>query len=194
MKKCMSMILCSLCVVSSCYAASIGPVLSGNIGSASEHSELAGAVRNTHDYQPTRESIGLAVNSSVDVDSIFSNHFEILYTMLQAEEGKNKYKLRGVTTINDFCFGIVRKQDYRIWIGPELVIEHLSGPRTRDGESDYAYHTSFGIGGAVGLNVNSTIGVVFFKGSYDISGALMANNRTWGEKYGGVTVGIAFPM
>lgn len=188
------MVLCSLCAVSSSYALSIGPVISGKIGTASEQKEWGGVTSNKHDYEPTRESIGLAVNSSVDTDSIFSNHLEVLYTMLQAKEGMNKYRLRGITTINDFCFGIVRKPDFRIWIGPELVVEHLSGPRTRDGESDYAYHTSIGIGGAVGLNINTSFGVLFFKGNYDVSGALMANNRTWSEKYGGLTVGLVFPM
>lgn len=187
-------IICSLYAVSPCHAASVGLAVSGNIGSADEHREWNGNVSNSHDYDETRESIGLAANSTNARESIFSNHFELLYTMMQAKEGPNKYKLRGITAVNDFCFGIVRKQDFRIWIGPELVVEHLSGPRTRDGESDYAYHTNFGIGGAAGLNIDTSNGIFFIKGNYNISGALMANGRTWGEKYGGVTVGFLFPL
>jgi hypothetical protein len=88
-----------LCVVSTSHAASIGLAVSGNIGSAGETKQYDVNDSNKHNYDITRESVGISVISANVKEAIFSNHFELLYTMLQAEEGPNRYNLRGLTAV-----------------------------------------------------------------------------------------------
>lgn len=189
-------LLTCLISVSPCYSAQFGVAVSGNLGSGEEtrESSITHDVISRKSYDIKRESIGFVADSYSGMDSAFSMHAELFYTRMQAKDGQNKYNLQGVTTVTDFNYGIIRQRNYRILLGPELVIEYLTGPRTRDGVDDYAYRPNFGIGAAVRADFDTGHGIVFVKGNYDLSGALMMSNWAWKEKYGGLTIGYLFPL
>jgi hypothetical protein len=136
-----------LVCLGSSNAQAIGLGLYGSYGAGSETWE---GVDTKHSFNKdtTRTGVGFVLATAVAKDSLFNYQLNLGYH--QYEFKPDGFKLTGYSMAHDFGFGVVRTQDVKLWLGPELKIDYGSGSQS---SIDY-YNVEFGIGPALGVNLH----------------------------------------
>ena len=141
-----------------------GSAIADGIGGYVEYSGYSGSVSAgvSNDVSGERIGIGLAYDSNPDGDGIFNNRFDIGYVHTWASDTVNAdsyrsvevdYELNGLSLNNAFGFGVVRRENFRLWIGPAIG---LGFDFVDFGEIGNAKVLSVGGGPQLGMNFKVT--------------------------------------
>ena len=96
---------------------------------------------------------GFVFDTNLAKDKLFNYRLEIGFEDKEYKtKGGGKIELDGIHIINDFGFGIIRSENLRLWIGPELKLTQLSDEdNSWDSNMDIM---EFSYGPVIGLNFN----------------------------------------
>lgn len=129
-------------------AMAIGLGLGGQSGSGTMAMELDGTSQGDYDFETS--DVGLVLDTNLSRDRAF-NYRLTLASASASMENSSFDDLTGFTLVNDFGFGIVKTEAFRLWMGPELRFSWLSQTIASGAELDLF---SFGIGPVIGANIN----------------------------------------
>ncbi len=141
-------------------------------------------------YDQTRFALGFIYDTNVIQDKIFNYRLGVSYEHMNARAPGKGFSLKGMSVQNDFGFSLIRDENTRLWVGPEVKVEFLEGTETVQG---YAYHEdvfSVGIGPVAGVNyrLNEDLFIAFKFGFLFQNGFRLFSE--WEERYGFISFGL----
>ena len=119
------------------------------------------------DVDADATGIGFVMDTNLGGKRIFNYRLNVGYEKLNLEDDFGEtLELEGLVVANTFGFAMVRNQNFRWWIGPQIRVGAYSGDLNRDSSVNYDL-VSFGVGGVMGFNyltgdfcVSTTLGVL----------------------------------
>ena len=91
--------------------------------------------------------IGVMLDTNVARDSLFNYRLNISLDENEINFGRFKDKLDGYVMDHTFGFGVLRNQNVRLWIGPQINLSYYN-------ESDFDMF-GIGLGPAIGVNIHA---------------------------------------
>lgn len=132
----------------------VGNVYGINIGTKGNYESTA--IENTKkmiNQEPPTElkSIDITLDTSTDVKKLFSYRMKLSFDLDNLDIGTiqdlTKIEVSNYKIHNSFGFGIIRKENLRLWIGPHLSLVNTSSELIEFGRIDV------GVGASMGLNL-----------------------------------------
>jgi len=135
-----------------------------------------------HDGDRKVDYLGFVLDTAIAKDKLFNYRFSLLSEENNADASGYNIDMKGISTVHDFGFGVVRNRVMRLWIGPELRLSYYNDispsfatSRQFDGEV-----VGLSVGPAIGLNIHlprvvsfSVAGVYYiasqYAGQYDVT-------------------------
>jgi hypothetical protein len=145
------------------------------------------------------QGAGFAFDTAVAEDRFFNYRLELGYDEFASKAaGGNEVKLSGLIISNDFGFGIVRTDGFRLWMGPEI---RLAWPRGSNLGVDYDFFgvgagpvlgMNFNLPGTVSFTVKAGYQFMHYNGTADSSTSSTSYDNDIREHLVYVTFGILF--
>jgi hypothetical protein len=104
-----------------------------------------------NNFSETRESVGLVFDSNLGRDHVFNYRGTVSYQMLQVRGYGEHSNSDGISIENDFGFRVIRNEQLRLWIGPEVKVEIFDTSHSGNHPSGNLH---FGVGPVVGTNID----------------------------------------
>ena len=123
------------------------------------------------DTDDSRVGFGFIFDTTVAKDRLFNYRLNIGPEAVDYDvDGGGTFETRGWFMAHDFGFGIVRKENLRLWVGPEVRLSYSEGELDTDNSSSIDVIT-MGIGPVLGLNLNlgRTVTLAFKVGALAMS-------------------------
>jgi hypothetical protein len=145
-------------------------------------------------------NLGFIFDTAVRRDQLINYRL----TLLRETNDGSRIKMRGWSATHDVAFGLVRRENYRFWVGPQVKVTFHNKLTLKTDEeiatsSDAQFYESklgdvwgFGVGPAVGINLHLPKTMSFlFTASYLIGNYNGDTDYTTtsGKKYGDLHVG-----
>lgn len=114
---------------SNAYAFGLGVYGSTGSGSAEWDKEYWDGSSFTYDKDSEHSTFGFVMDTAVAKNTLFNYRLSVGSAKVEHEPGDccATYELKGIVFENDFGFGIIRKEKFRLWVGPELRIGFYEG-------------------------------------------------------------------
>ena len=112
------------------------------------------------DTENKHRSFGFVLDTAVAKDKVFNYRLQVGLDRWEEEFTKtgDKFEMDGFVVEHDFGFGVVRRENFRLWLGPELRIEYGEGIYNDDTDLEATF---FGIGVGPVIGVNFNFGEIF---------------------------------
>lgn len=110
---------------------------------------------NTYDIEQRFSAyIGVVFDTNVAKQSRFNYRLTVAYVENSSYDDGPTYK--GITTIHDFGFSLVRRERFKMWLGPQLVLSSFSSIEAQSTDTATYDGTvgQFGLGPVFGMNIN----------------------------------------
>lgn len=177
--------ICSMVYTQNVSAFGLGLTSSVTSGTAKHTYEGNSQVSGSTDfnYETDRNSVGVVMDTNLSKDKVFNYRLGVMYEKEKLSRSGFNYEVKGVSFDNDFGFGVVRNENLRLWLGPELRLSYL--------EKEWNSNTKtalveIGVGPVVGVNFNlGSVVTLSAKAGYIFNGT--AGNRTNTSASGGDT-------
>jgi hypothetical protein len=97
---------------------------------------------------------GFVLDTAVAKDRLFNYRFSLQFDKNHAKD--RGLDMEGLATTHDFAFGVVRNQNVRLWLGPQLRVAYYRdlSPHTVTDVEYAGSALSIGVGPVIGLNVH----------------------------------------
>lgn len=131
------------------------------------------------DVDLTRGGIGLILDTTVAKNKLFNYRLNIGYEAVEYDiDGGGIFETEGWFMAHDFGFGIIRKKNLRLWVGPELRFSFVEGEQETNSNNEL-HMLTVGIGPVVGLNLNfgKLVSLALKVGALSIGGAGYVENK-----------------
>jgi hypothetical protein len=140
--------LCLLMSSTNVFAVAMGPYI--DLSSGSGDFEYDYSVT-TSDIDTGAFAIGFALDTAPTDENSFNYRLNVGLSRENIEDSSGyTFELSGLQVENVFGFSLMRKDDFRWWMGPSVGIGFYGG-ESEDGAADVNL-TQFSLGGATGLN------------------------------------------
>lgn len=151
MKRILSLIACLGLVLAfgASDASAIGIGFGVNIGSGDADKSFDGISAGSDDLSTA--DLGFVMDTNLSGDSTFNYRLTLAGASYEIKDSPFD-DMSGITIINDFGFGIVKKPNFRLWMGPQLRLSWIS-QQSGNGQEELDLF-SFGIGPVLGANFN----------------------------------------
>jgi len=144
-----------------------GSLATGKLKDKSD--SLFGGATVTTKYDENRYSVGGYFDSNLGQQRLFNYRLGVAYQAMKADADNSEFDLKGIAVENHFGFSLHRSATVRLWAGPLVKAEYLSGDETNYGDTSHESVFGIGIGPVVGLNLRlndslflaGTIGYIF---------------------------------
>jgi hypothetical protein len=155
--------------VVSTQAMAIGKGFYVHMGSGSADWTADFDIGQTRDFDSDTShlGVGFVLDTATDGDRLFNYRFQVGYEQFKSDSSSQlaNWEMGSLVVDQDFGFGIVRNDNLRFWIGPELRISISADSKDN---LDMAL-IGFGIGPAIGINFHTSDSVSLgLKGGYMI--------------------------
>lgn len=143
------------------FNGAVAPVAeSAGVGGYVESSGYTGSVSGnfgSNNVSGGRVGFGLAYDSNPNGDGVFNNRLDVGYVHTWASDtvapGRSDsfdvdYEMNGLSINNAFGFGVVRRENFRLWLGPAIGL----GLDFLDTDAGSAKVLSIGGGPQIGMN------------------------------------------
>jgi hypothetical protein len=147
-------IFVSLFFVSSASALGLG--FYGSFGSGSGEWEVDPDEDSdyTVDTDNEHRSFGFVLDTAVAKDKVFNYRLQVgIDKWKEKDFDGGEFEIDGFVVDNDFGFGVVRRENFRLWLGPELRIEYGEGILNDNTDAEVAL-IGIGVGPVIGVNFN----------------------------------------
>ncbi len=153
----MSKIWLGIVVVAALLFCSAGQVMAVGFGAYLEGARGDGEFQ--FDYSPEFDvdaetrAFGFVLDTDLTDRGVFNYRLNVGYEALDLDDNTgDTLELEGLVVANTFGFGIIRKPDFRWWLGPQIRVGLYNGEAQSDSLTDYDL-VSFGYGAVTGINV-----------------------------------------
>lgn len=146
-------------------ASALGLGFYGSLGSGSGDLEVDPEAGTDYEFDTDNEhrSFGFVLDTAVAKDKVFNYRLQVGLDKWEEENSDtgDKFEIDGFVVENDFGFGVVRRESFRLWLGPTLRIEYGEGIYNDNTDEEAAF---FGIGVGPVIGVNFNFGRIFTLG------------------------------
>ena len=136
-------------------ASALGLGFYGSFGSGSGEWEVdpEDAPDYTVDTDNEHRGLGFVLDTAVAKDKVFNYRLQVGLDKWEEEDSAgNKFEIDGFVVDNDFGFGVFRRENFRLWLGPELRIEYGEG--VLNDNTDYEVRLiGIGVGPVIAVTV-----------------------------------------
>lgn len=156
------------------------------------------------DVDVTRVGLGLILDTTVAKNRLFNYRLNIGCEAVDYDiDGGGTFETEGCFMAHDFGFGIIRKKNLRLWVGPELRLSYSEGELENVSTTEL-HMATIGIGPVVGLNLNfgKTVTLALKVGALSMGGGGYVEDKVSGQdweiseegSYAFANVGIIFRL
>ncbi len=107
------------------------------------------------DVDVTKTGFGFVMDSNVSKRSVFNYRLHVGFNDMSVEPETADFDIDGnsISIDNAFGFGLVRTDDFRLWLGPEVHLEYATWDKSIAWKDDIDF-IGFGLGVVLGANIN----------------------------------------
>lgn len=156
MRKFFSIMAFALFIVSGVLVFSAGNALAVGLGGYLETSSGTGSFDEfDEDVDVSKTGFGFVLDSNVSKRSVFNYRLHVGFNDMSVEPETADFDIDGssISIDNAFGFGLVRTDDFRLWLGPEVHLEYASWDMPIAWKDDIDF-IGFGLGVVLGANFN----------------------------------------